>query len=304
MAAAWKVDLAAACRRLEAEIPHLRGLCSFVLYGDRVQDLEFDGALASVTIRSPSRTRPIRKIIFKGGSEKLALLGRHAVNLSSALDAASHRRIGTNWPHSYLTAQGRTVGWTKLAHVGEPLSTGLIEWTLALHAFAMTTPDADLMDLPDLSALMRPDEVGDRIWYPSGPYASYIAEPAEVSAKFADWFSHEGMADCPVELQGEGKPPIVLGRPMPKPLTHFQYDVVKELVRVWPNGLSVPELNRLTGCEHPGHVLLSLIGQRPRNTTKAIQDKTRELTESQKRWAEVILPPGGQTGLGWRLSRA
>jgi hypothetical protein len=281
----WKTNLRSALRRLEAAIPVEAGLVSVILYADHHDQFSNRGIMPlklkgpNAILRSNALSRPIRKVAFFGDLDHFKAFDQHTIELAHALDNFKHPNIPDEWTASKLIS-GR-------------LSNGLLQWLLALHQFARRGPDVELYDLNSSEELVPPGQVPvSQQWFPTGPYMSLVRQPMVVSAKFADWIINtEGIGQCPVKLIGEEYPPQVRGNAMKKPLTENQYAVIQELIKSFPDGLTIAELKKNTGITLPRYTLLDLMGDRRKTNTK---------TPEKKLWTEIILPPFN-TGLGWRL---
>lgn len=273
----WRTELASALRRLETALPQWEPLPSIVFYASRATQIarkrvgpyvKLGGSCAQLKVKD--LTRPYRLITCTG--RDVSPFTRHAFDLVDGLYQVQHPRIGTEW------MEHEQIG-------GDPLTGCMIQWLLAVHSFARESDDAEIVALRDGQP---------RQWDATTAVATLIADTAKVSAKLADWIVNtESIGLCPVELRGEEQPPLVLGQVQAKALSLDQYSVVSELVRVFPGGITergFGERKATTHIQSPRHVLMGLMGMRPRPGKK-----TKPTI-----WADVIVNPG-KAGVGWRL---
>lgn len=273
----WRNDLASTLGRLEVAVAHWKPIWSFVMYipttsqmiGKRVGDFaQLRGEAAQIQVKGDV-SLPYRLVVISDTTD--GRFGRLTEEMTNAFYEIRHPRIGTDW---------EAPQWIG----GDSLIGGLLQWLLALHAFARGSSDAQLVDI----------EGGqDCQWDGRTPAVSLIADTALASAKMADWILRtESIGLCPVELGKENEMPRVFGKEQ-KILTNNQYAVMQDLCRAFPLGLSEEQLGVAAGLKSPRHVLLQLMGKRSRSGNKA----------NPTVWAEVILNPG-KAGLGWRIKPA
>ncbi len=230
------------------------------------------GPIARVKVKNCSR--PHRLIAFAPKRSESAILTPLLMEMSSALDQISHPIVdGDRY-------------WSSVFEPPSKFQVGLISWLLALHRFAPRLPE---------TSLMSADDAQPRDWNETENLVSLIENTATASARFADWLLNEKTIQdvieagrCPVQLNGPGNPPILHGNALLKPLSGDQYDIMVELVKAFPKGLSEKDFLSLEGTKHigsPRHTLMDLRGTRVKQNTV---------------WTDVILGPQN-TGLGWRL---
>jgi hypothetical protein len=278
----WRSNLESTLRRLEIALPHIGKIPSVVIHSaDHVSIQQISiGGLIPLTdpitrIKAKNSARPYHLIAFdvkrKGAEILLPLL----LEMSYVLDEIYHPLLGgaLNWD---------------VVPPSEPLKGGLVSWLVVMHRFGHRLPETDVMSAEDGQP---------RDWNLTENLATLIDNTANASARFANWILKDtaikpviDRGNCPVQLVGRDKPPVLYGTPLGSLLTSDQYDLIAELIHVFPDGLKDGDFQKIESTkniESPRHALQRMRGEYGRN--KAVTA-----------WTDVILPPGSKR-LGFRL---
>jgi hypothetical protein len=251
------------------------------MYGSTTDSINTALIADCITLRDPlvrlklnGDVRPYRLIAFDREMAKSTALVPLLIEMSYALDELEHPLISSDGFQQEII--GSSAGF----------EVGLIQWLLALHHYARLLPSSDIIDVENGQPAR---------WNETQHLATLVGDTVGASAQFANWLLNEraiqdvvDASQCPVQLVGRDQPPILYGIKLERTLSPDQYDVMLELIAVFPKGLSEKQLREREGTKNinePRFTLMDLKGARTGKKTP---------------WTDVILNPAN-TGLGWRL---